>query len=322
MAKLLKKEVKLRESALFRHVRIISLRLWALFGLVFLILLTSIKGIKTKNNASSLSLFLEPFLTQTAKCLKKCENFFLFAWSEKKQLWERIENLEINLAQYEKELFKCKQIIEENDYLRKLLPLAEGQSGHTVTLPLLFQRNHPFLIAANAPENIGESIKIGHLVVAPQGVVGQVVAKNETKILILLATHIQSRLPVVSRQSRKKALLFGQNSRYFELRYIKSAASLDALPFQSEASKPFVESANGNDADETDWVEGELLDFIDSRLPVAKIIKKEGKFCAEWVIDPLSPYITIVTMGNAISKLFDFSTDNGASTPHPSRAQK
>lgn len=207
----------------------------------------------------------------------------------KKKLRERISELERELQTREKEWVDVVQMREENEALRGVLPLVRERE--TVTVVAKPKPGNPFLFVTYPDAASLEHIDVGALAVAPQGFVGTVVAKDGPKVLLLLATQLQSRIPVRSRQSHQRALLQGRNSPFFAIKYahLEDEEKGTSLETASEA-RPFIKEDNRKQ----DFVDGEILELCDAPIPVARVVRKKGKVLAEWLVQTPSKYITLV----------------------------
>ncbi|GHS93217.1 hypothetical protein AGMMS49949_06250 [Alphaproteobacteria bacterium] len=277
------KAIKQREIRLFRKFKAVPLHVLGLLSLSCLIFFFSLQK----------KFFEEPpffavkkiVSDMSAAWFQKGEKIRLF-FTEKNELLQRNEQLQAQLLRYEQKFFEYASLKKENHYFKKILPVVEAQHLETVTVLQRQSPLHPYTFLTYPSADVCRKIQIGNLVLSTQGLVGRVVDKKNNTILILQASHIQSRLPVFSRQSHRKALLCGQNSALFVLKYSQKEEKITTDPFIAD------------ETEEADWVEGELLDFWSAnsalQIPVARIVRKNGKVFAKGVATSRSDYITVI----------------------------
>lgn len=225
-------------------------------------------------------------------CLKNSWNRFFLLSIEKDTLNKQISSLKSELLVYEEVYLKYQNILKENEYLREILPIIQEKNIKTITVLKQVDKSQPFIFTPYDSENFFECVKIGNSVIAPDGFIGRVVGKSKKHIIIQLVTHIQSRIPVISKKSNRKAVLFGQNNNFFKIKYVTD---------ENYGNEPFFENINTHD----DFVEGEVLETydIDGNLeysfPVAKIVKNpNGKLIAKWIVEKKHEYMTIIIDSN------------------------
>jgi rod shape-determining protein MreC len=192
---------------------------------------------------------------------------------EKTELINEIDSLNKRINNYQKALFNYKELKAENDYLKSILPIAESINMKTFTVIKRTASCQPFVVISS-DENF-ENVRPGDVVISTDGLFGRVVSKNNKKITVLLATHIHSRIPVISRESKNRAILFGQNCDFLKIKYVTNDNASGEVQ-ECEAKKNFIE--------------GEILETIDTggffpqSIPVAKIEKdKTGHIKAKWL---------------------------------------
>ncbi|MDR1598224.1 MAG: hypothetical protein LBR89_04845 [Holosporales bacterium] len=194
------------------------------------------------------------------------------------------------ILEYENHLFDYERLQEENTYLRSMLPVIQEHCFETITVVPRLNLAMPFTALVYSPADVCDKIKIGDVVISQQGVVGRIVEKKqkgqrEGIVVMFLATHIQSRFPVISSQSHQKAILCGQNSPFLKIQYANSSEHCET---------PFVENESN------DFVHGEVLMLDGTHIPVATVIKEGDKTLAKWVIDTHAKYVTVVIGTNVL----------------------
>lgn len=235
-------------------------------------------------------LSIEKVNTRLHDQLLEGSTFLKSKLESKEKLRSKIAALEKQLQTHEKQFFDIQQLREENEALRAILPLVRDRT--TITVICKPKPSNPFLFVTYPGPEALEGIKPGALVLAPQGLVGTVVAKEAEEVVILLATQVQSKIPVRSQQSHKRALLLGQNTRFFALKYAHDEAEETASQEEgiSSADRPFVKDSHIKEG----FIEGEILELCDQPIPVARVVKRGKKILAEWLIKSPSKYLTIL----------------------------
>jgi cell shape-determining protein MreC len=201
------------------------------------------------------------------------------------------------LLQYEREFFNYERLKSENAYLRAILPIVNEQNLETLTVVPRINPRTPFLVLFYASPSTYDKIKVGNVVISPQGMVGRVVSKQKKRtsgeVSVLLATHIQSRIPVISAESRQRAMLHGQNSSVMAIKHVQPSYDDDAIE-----GKPFI---GGGDVA---FKEGEILMLLcdGAEIPVAKVVTQHGKMRAKWIVDSHMDYMTVVVSVNVLNE--------------------
>ncbi|MDR0631091.1 MAG: hypothetical protein LBF66_00770 [Holosporales bacterium] len=219
--------------------------------------------------------------------------------ADRNTLMRELKDARECIIEHEKALFDYERLKFENAYMRALLPIVNEQNLDTLTVVPQINPRTPLLVLLYTSLHVYDKIKVGNVVIAPQGAIGRVISKQKKRnfgeVSVLLATHIQSRLPVISKESRHKAILNGQNSPLMAIKHVQpdndDAASKDA------ESKPFI----GGGA--SLFKEGETLMLLcnGAELPVAKVVMRDGVAKAQWLIDSHVNYITVVISANVLA---------------------
>lgn len=281
-----KQDFKQPKYRIFRKFKIIPKQVivWLVFSL-FIGGYSLQKKINNANIFPSCLTSIEKFYSNIYINISSCFINIKKHITHKKNLLYEMKKLENIILAYEKQLFDYNQLQEENNYLRSILPIVRAQNLETITVIQHPIPSHPFLSLTYPSEDIYKKIQIGNIVLSPQGLIGHVIAKKNSEITVLLATHIQSKIPIISTQSRKRAILFGKNTMFFSLKYVQPEL-LHPLPF--------IKETHGK----SEFIEGEILEFFDQnnniKIPVARIVKKNNKIMAEWLVKQQTKYITIL----------------------------
>ena len=125
---------------------------------------------------------------------------------------ERNERLEHDNAQLRKWQAVAEQLGYENDTFRRMLKVVPDQRAGYITARVIADSGGPFIhmVMVNAGESHG--VRKGQAVVNHEGLVGRVLEVGNHTARILLLTDLNSRIPVVSEESRDRTILRGDNS--------------------------------------------------------------------------------------------------------------
>lgn len=283
-----KENIKRSKQRIFRPLRIINFRVIVLCAASTLILIGSLQQSDWTTAVTSYICDAIDEITKPCKSISHTM-FDLFQMTEdKKRLIKENKELKDEIQQYKLKYFDYQGLIEENEYLRSMVPIIEKKKFETITVikkPIFSQ---PFVVVSYPSQEICKQIQLNAFVISPDGLVGTVVGKSRHKVIVRLITHIQSRIAVVSTQSHKKALLFGQNSPYFKIKYITNEAD-DNASFREKLKI------------ENEFIEGEYLETdsgfgnLKSSIRVAQMVRNaEGKLVAQCISEAKDSYMTII----------------------------
>jgi cell shape-determining protein MreC len=218
----------------------------------------------------------------------------------KQDLAEEIEKLKQTIDTYKKQTLEYKDLQRENEYLASVLPLIKALNIKTITVVQKPDPSQPFVSTSLLANEFAEEVAVGNAVLSEHGLFGRVIFKRSKEVMILLATNLQSRIPVVSSKSKKKAVLFGKNSNYLKIKYVEDSAeehNHNAVSGALQDRSIFFEEEKRRNS----FIEGEILEtsdeggFFPRSIPVARIEKdSNGNVVAKWLCsDEPSSFITI-----------------------------
>ncbi|MGB1539327.1 MAG: rod shape-determining protein MreC [Rickettsiales bacterium] len=112
------------------------------------------------------------------------------------------------------------QLEAENSALRDLLHYASDESLKFTTAKVISDRGGPFTrtVLLNAGESLG--LKAGQPVINADGLVGRLIETGNHSARVLLLTDINSRIPVITEQSRERSIAAGNNTDLLSLLYL------------------------------------------------------------------------------------------------------
>lgn len=207
---------------------------------------------------------------------------------DKKELLKENQQLKKKLQESEAQYFEHEALIKENTYLRALAPMVKDKPFQTLTMVKKIAFSQPFMVLSYVSPEVCQRVQEGAPVLSPAGLIGLVLGVGQSKVLVRLVTHVQSRIVVVGEKSKRKAILFGQNSPIFRIKYVVSVG---------KENGPYMEDPQHA----VTFEEGETLltdtstgDFLHS-IPVAKMVRNEqGDLQAQWTSHNDEPYMTVV----------------------------
>lgn len=143
----------------------------------------------------------------------------------------------------------------ENAALRELLHYTSEEKLRFTTAKIISDRGGPFTRTALINAGTGLGIAVNQPAINGQGLVGRIIESGEHSARILLLTDINSRIPVITAESRERSIAAGDNTDNLTLLY---------LPEDSKAAigEKLVTSGDG--------------DTVPAGLPVGEIISIEG----------------------------------------------
>lgn len=144
---------------------------------------------------------------------------YFFVHKKNEELRKEIIGLKTRLAQFSSAKY-------ENIQLKKLLNFAEDTGHSFVSARVVGDTSGPFIrsILLNAGEST--SIKKGQAVTNETGLVGRITEVGKKSSRVLLLTDINSKIPVISNQSRQRSIMIGKNNEDPALLYLQKDTSL------------------------------------------------------------------------------------------------
>ena len=134
-------------------------------------------------------------------------------YDENKQLKE--ENL--YLSQYYSLL---KHVQAENIELRKLSNFVTELYPNFVTARVIIDSNGPFTKSLIVTVGTKHNVEKGAIVMNNYGLIGRVNEVSENTSRVLLITDLNSRIPILTSDSRERGILTGNNSDDLEINYL------------------------------------------------------------------------------------------------------
>jgi rod shape-determining protein MreC len=112
-------------------------------------------------------------------------------------------------------------ILQENQQIKEVINYVTPKSSQFVVAHLIAKPHQIF--SRNVLIDAGENyqIKEGNIVTGDNALVGRIKQVSKTKSRVLLATHINSRIPVLISGSKTKGILAGNNSNVMKILYLE-----------------------------------------------------------------------------------------------------
>lgn len=130
-----------------------------------------------------------------------------------------------NLLRQENERLKrgymtSMQIEVENLHLRNLLGFVKESNTHFISARIVGDTSGPFLRSAIINAGAEQRVRKGQAVVNDKGLVGRIIEVGERSARLLLITDINSRIPIITGESRERGILSGDNTETPRIMYL------------------------------------------------------------------------------------------------------
>ena len=233
--------------------------------------------------ASAFVLFLEYFQTGPIDKLRSITKDFIFRGSyvvslpfvfieDKYYVFEdhmnmyeeykilKKKNLNLETLKYENKFFK-----EENYRLKKIIEERSLFSENYILTKILLDQQSPYLKSIIINKGFKHGIKNGSSVIENSYFVGKIVDVNHLTSRVLLASDLNSKIPVIIEPGNVNAILSGNGNDDF--------AELEYLPENNFIENGQIVYTSGIDGD------------ISAAIPVGKIFIKEEKKFVKFFVD-------------------------------------
>ena len=191
------------------------------------------------------------------------DKYYLF--KDHMDMYERYEvlkkkNLNTEGLKYENQFFK-----EENDRLKKIIQEKTLFSENYILTKVLLDQQSPYLKSVIINKGFKHGIKKGSSVVENSYYVGKIVDVNHLTSRVLLASDLNSKIPVIVEPGNVNAILSGKgNDNYADLEYL-----------------PTVNLIKDGHIVYTSGIDG----TISAAIPVGKIFVKKDKKLVKFFVD-------------------------------------
>lgn len=127
----------------------------------------------------------------------------------------RAENSQLKKAQ-----IRASQLAIDNQRLKKLLNVGEGQVTIIAAARVVSDSDSPFFKSVLINRGTRDGVKKGQAVINEDGIVGRIISAGRSSSRVLLATDINSRIPVKLASSGANMILEGDNSLFPRLAFL------------------------------------------------------------------------------------------------------
>ena len=184
-----------------------------------LLIFGSKNGAMVNGFRSGVTDFFAPVLDVASRPLSVADNFvkwtqkLAIVFSENERLWA--ENQQLKQAQ-----IKASQLAIDNQRLKKLLNVGEGRVNTVAAARVVSDSGSPFFKSVLINRGTGDGVEKGQAVINEDGIVGRTITVGASSARVLLATDINSRIPVKLASSGINMILEGDNSPYPKLSFL------------------------------------------------------------------------------------------------------
>ncbi len=121
----------------------------------------------------------------------------------------------------------ARSLAAENDAFRDLLKFAPSPRSQFATARVIAASGGMFVrsVLVNAGKRHG--VAKGHAVVTGDGLAGRIVSAGEGSARVLMITDLNSRIPVIFENTRRRAILAGDNSDTPRLVFLKRSGDIE-----------------------------------------------------------------------------------------------
>lgn len=168
---------------------------------------------------SAVSDFFIPVLDLASRPFQAADDFIewtqqvAIVFSENKRL--RAENESLKQART-----KASQLAIDNQRLKRLLNVGEGQVNTLAAARVVSDSDSPFFKSVLINRGTGDGVEKGKAVINEDGIVGRTITVGRSSSRVLLATDINSRIPVKLASGGLNMILEGDNSAYPKLSFL------------------------------------------------------------------------------------------------------
>ena len=120
----------------------------------------------------------------------------------------------------------AKDMQAENASLRALLNVVPAQKRSYITARVVSDLGGPYAHSALIEGGAPAGIRKDQAVISENGLVGRIVESGERSARVLLLDDINSRVPVITEQSREKSILSGSNGNLPVLSYLAAGSKV------------------------------------------------------------------------------------------------
>ena len=180
-------------------------------------------------------------------------------------MYEEYENLKSKNLNIENLEYQNKFLKSQNEYLKKLVGENSVSDDNFLTAKILLDQQSPYIKSVIANKGFSHGLKIGSAVLKNFYFVGKVIDVNYITSRVLLATDLNSKIPIIIEPGGVNAILSGNGSDEY--------ADLEFLPKINNVKDGHIVYTSG--------IDGAILEAI----PVGKVFIKEKKKMVKFFVD-------------------------------------
>lgn len=120
----------------------------------------------------------------------------------------------------------ARQLERDNAHYRRLLNVRSHSSVRYVTARVIAETGGPFVKTLVLAAGSRDGVEAQQAVLGSRGLVGRVTESGEKASRILLITDLNSRVPVLIEESKRRAILAGDNSGQPRLMFMEAEAEI------------------------------------------------------------------------------------------------
>ena len=201
------------------------------------------------------------FISEPFVYIKK--NYYIF--KEHLQMYEEFTDLKNKEYSLDSIINENKFYKSENERLKKLIDEKNIYSKEFLLSKILLDQQSPYLKSVIINKGFKHGIKLGVAVKEKSYFVGKIINVNFLTSRVLLASDLNSKIPVIIEPSGINAILSGQG--------INDYAELEFLPKIQKIDEGNIVYTSGVDG------------IIAEAIPIGKILKKNEKLTVEFFVD-------------------------------------
>ncbi len=192
---------------------------------IFIIVVGRVNNDFTMKVRTSLMDFVTPIIDTISRPIdyaidiKRSVGNFFDVYNENKKL--RIENDKLKRVQA-----YAGQLVVENKQLKNFLNFAPEPGVSYISGRIAGETGGPYIRSAIISIGTESGVKKGQIVVNEEGVVGRIIEAGENSARIMLITDINSRVPVVTGQSKELGMVSGTNSSMLKMLYVPEGTKM------------------------------------------------------------------------------------------------
>lgn len=149
-------------------------------------------------------------------------NFKTYLFVHDKNITLEAENKKLRL-----QVARLYQVQKENEKLRELLQYIKELDYKFITAKIVGNASGPFTRSSLINAGEDDAVLKGQAVVMNGGLVGRVVETGRNSSRVLLLTDINSKIPVISMDSRERSILAGNNTENPKLLYLPKDSKIN-----------------------------------------------------------------------------------------------